>query len=447
MAQKTFTTSNGRKWISVPDPGGGKNIGLYYEATEAEVNRVKNKTYTDNGRQISGEPYIAVVDGKNYVLHSSYSFESNRYVYRPYPPAEEIENGNYQQFQEIEKNTSLKEQITESQSQNTSTTNPNQPGAPGESTPSPDPNKPGDKSAEEKPYLIYPLTMKDTQDRIMFEAYEYQSGGRLLSGENEGEFGQLNPVRYVNPKGKVFLPIQSAITDQNAVGWESDTLNPIEVQVAELSEKLMLAPTPKQMGTELASFYNQALTAAKFSNQQIRTYLVGQAIGVNNLLSRLQGQVLNPNLELLFQGPQLRPFSFTFKLSPRGAKEAREVKQIIKYFKKNMAVKKDNVIFLKAPNVFKIQYQYGGEDGKPKPHPGLNLIKMCALTNCSVDYTPLGSYMTYEDGTMVSYTISLSFQELTPIYDTDYDKQFDYGETPASPVPATYYTEDNGIGP
>jgi hypothetical protein len=337
----------------------------------------------------------------------------------------------------------------------TSPFNPNQPGTPGTPAPSPDQEggstpinpTPANPSTPppEKAFLTYPLKMKDDQDRIMFEAYEYQSGGRL----GGGNFGDLNPVRYINPKGKVVLPIQSAITDQNAVGWESDSLNPIEIEAAKLSRDLMTMNTANSdIGTEAAKILSQALGRAKTgsqvpgANEAVRTYLVGQAIGVNNLLSRLQGQVLNPNLELLFQGPQLRPFSFTFKLSAREIGEAREIKQIIKYFKKNMAVKKENSIFLRAPNVFKIQYQYG----VGRPHPGLNLIKMCALTNCSVDYTPLGSYMTYEDGTMVAYTISLSFQELTPIYDTDYDQEFNYGAE-AGTVPATYYTQGNGIGP
>ena len=35
-------------------------------------------------------------------------------------------------------------------------------------------------------------------------------------------------------------------------------------------------------------------------------------------------------------------------------------------------------------------------------HPGLHKIKTCALTSCSVDYTPDGSYMTFEDGTMAN---------------------------------------------
>jgi hypothetical protein len=50
----------------------------------------------------------------------------------------------------------------------------------------------------------------------------------------------------------------------------------------------------------------------------------------------------------------------------------------------------------------------------------MNKIKYCALQNFSVDYTPLGSYTTYEDGTMVAYSLSMQFQELVPIYDKDY---------------------------
>jgi hypothetical protein len=292
--------------------------------------------------------------------------------------------------------------------------------------------------------LVYPIDLgRSTQDRIMFQAYEYQSGNRLPRDSFEFE---LNPVNYTNGKERVFLPIQSSIVDQNNVGWDSDTLNPIELSALGLSSRLIDAEPGKQMTNVVAEAFGQTLNLLKNdqrTREAIKNYIIGQAVGVNNLQSRLSGQVLNPNLELLFQGPQLRPFNYTFKMSARSRTEATTIKKIIKYFKKNMAVKKDNAIFLKAPNVFKIQYQYGDSG---KAHPGLNLIKMCALTNCAVDYTPLGTYMTFNDGTMIAYTMTLSFQELTPIYNTDYDREFDYGKD-AGVVPATYYTTDNGIGP
>ena len=277
--------------------------------------------------------------------------------------------------------------------------------------------------------LVYPVDLgRSTQDRIMFQAYEYRSGNRLNSDSAE-----LDPVQYIKIDNvpPVFLPIQSAIIDQNTVGWESDTLNPIEKFAAGLSRRLMGVEGAKEdIGAKVSGIFAGAAENLKVeggaAGEAVRTFLVGQAIGVNNLQSRLLGQVLNPNLELLFQGPQLRPFNFTFKMSARSRDEAKTIKKIIKYFKKNMATKKsESAIFLRAPNVFKIQYQYGNAE---EVHKSLNLIKMCALTNCSVDYTPLGTYMTYSDGegTMVAYTMSLSFQELTPIYDTDYDN-FSYG--------------------
>ena len=45
---------------------------------------------------------------------------------------------------------------------------------------------------------------------------------------------------------------------------------------------------------------------------------------------------------------------------------------------------------------------------------------MCALTSCSVDYNPDGSFMTLPDGSMTAYNISMTFSELEPIYDSDY---------------------------
>ena len=85
-----------------------------------------------------------------------------------------------------------------------------------------------------------------------------------------------------------------------------------------------------------------------------------------------------------------------------------------------MSVKttQDN-LFLKAPNVFKIKYVNGSTR---EDHKSLNRIKTCALQSCSVDYTPDGSYMTFNDAehTMTSYNLTLQFQELEPVTDVDY---------------------------
>ena len=53
----------------------------------------------------------------------------------------------------------------------------------------------------------------------------------------------------------------------------------------------------------------------------------------------------------------------------------------------------------------------------------MNMIKPCALTSINVNYTPDGSYMTYEtNGSMVGYDLNLTFQEIEPIYRSDQEQ-------------------------
>ena len=75
-------------------------------------------------------------------------------------------------------------------------------------------------------------------------------------------------------------------------------------------------------------------------------------------------------------------------------------------------------LFLKSPHVFKLKYYF--KNGRQ--HPYLNKIKTCALRSFNVQYAPDGSYMTYDDGSMTSYTISATFGELNPIYANDIDE-------------------------
>ena len=55
-----------------------------------------------------------------------------------------------------------------------------------------------------------------------------------------------------------------------------------------------------------------------------------------------------------------------------------------------------------------------------RPHPFLNQFKICALNAMSVNYTGSGTYATYSDATPVHMVMTLTFQELTPIYREDY---------------------------
>ena len=148
--------------------------------------------------------------------------------------------------------------------------------------------------------------------------------------------------------------------------------------------------------------------------------IVGANVSPDQILARGTGEILNPNLELLFGGPTLRSFRFSFKMTPRNIDERNQVLNLIRCFKMNMAPKVKGVsiegTMMKTPNVFELRYRSGNGD-----HPFLNRFKQCFLENMSVNYTADGTYATYHDGTPVSMTLDLSFKEIEPIYDIDFD--------------------------
>ena len=222
--------------------------------------------------------------------------------------------------------------------------------------------------------------------------------------------------------GRVFLPMQPGLRDSTSVNFGEQTGNAIEAAAFRTAQK-GISDSKEGLIKGAQSLMGQAMNevdnfASAIGTEDIASYFAAQAVGNNSLFTRGTGKVLNPNLELLFTGPNLRSFNYTYKFTPREEREAREVKRIIKFLKKNMApIREKGRMFLKTPNVFKLKYFF--KNGRQ--HPFLNKIKMCALRSFDVEYTPDGSYMTYDDGSMTSYQVTMNFGELNPIYAEDFD--------------------------
>jgi hypothetical protein len=261
---------------------------------------------------------------------------------------------------------------------------------------------------------VYPTGLgENEQDYIQFQMVEY--GGLKSTNFNQTTgLGRRN-IGVTGILGTVWLPIQPSITDISTVDWQNDTINPLQILGAETSLQIMNGSFSEAQFSELLGKVTDPATKS-----YLQQWAAGKAVGTN-IFSRFSGAVVNPNLELLFNGPQLRPFNFNFRLSPRSEPEAKQVKNIIQFFKKGMAVRRTaQDLFLKAPNVFKITY-INGLTGKP--HDSINSIKVCSLTQCGVDYTPDGSYATFFDeaATMTQYGLTLQFNELEPVFNEDYD--------------------------
>ena len=261
----------------------------------------------------------------------------------------------------------------------------------------------------------YPEKMSlQSQDHVIFTAFKYSPRDFKAGGFTSGDRQQTEVM------GRCILPIQGGIQDLNTADWTNGTINPL--QSLGVKAVIGIADPGLQGGSQT---FEQGQFSDVFNNAtsaEARKYLIqwaaGKAVGINQLSSRLTGTIVNNNLELLFNGPQLRPFSFTYSLSPRSEKEAKQVKGIIGFFKRAMAVQKQD-LFLKAPHVFEIKYKAAGED-----HNSIGKIKTCALTSLNTQYTPAGTYSTYDDQekTMTRYEIQLQFTEIDPVYSEDYEE-------------------------
>ena len=266
--------------------------------------------------------------------------------------------------------------------------------------------------------FIYPADIGKTgQDTIKFSILERKPKGNISSGG-----GRTDPA--TRTQAAVVLPIPGNLTDQNNVSYKESSLNALQLAG---SQDLIKALTDD--GGELGKNITKVLgTAVGSNNETVKAAIAAKAAstalnipgGLNALLSRTQGTILNPNMELLFSSPTLRSFGFVFKLSPRSDGEAKTVIAILRFFKQAMVPKvKEGNLFLQSPSSFKVEYMHRGTEG----HPGLNKFKECALENCQVNYTPEGTYNTMRDGIMPSYELSLRFRELDPVYSNDYDQE------------------------
>lgn len=277
--------------------------------------------------------------------------------------------------------------------------------------------------------LRYPLKPEGPfeYDYIRIRAYDYKPSSldqSFIPGKNLG-------VGYET----VILPMQPQISETNGVNWSDDQLNPVQAALGAAAIKTIekgldglriknLGETIGELGQTLGSYLKTGETRAA-----VAAYFAGQAVGAN-LIGRTTGMVINPNLELLFTGPNLRTFNFNFKLTPRSPEESVMCKKIIYAFKRNMAVQRStSSLFLLSPRIFQLEYIWkggaeGGEGQKPGEgeglHPYLNKFKPCAMTNFNVNYTPDGSYSTFnQTGSMTQFEINMNFTEVMPIYADD----------------------------
>ena len=287
--------------------------------------------------------------------------------------------------------------------------------------------------------LRYPLTIENGQDYVLIDVYNYVVADIFGKGNTSDvnvnsilDGGDISKRTLKESLGYIRLPMPANISEANQTGWGESSLNNLAAgllggatgAVEYLSKGNLL-----DAGTTTIDTAKKVISSGS-AGTQIKQQLslkaaasivqkLGIQVDADAYRARATGTVINPNLELLFNGPKLRAFQFSYKMSPRNAEEAKQIRGIIKFFKKAMAPKRavaqDDAFFLGAPNIFTIKFMHKGETSKSLP-----TLKTCALVNFTVNYTADGFYSAFYDGQPISVQMDMSFAELTPIYNDNY---------------------------
>lgn len=141
---------------------------------------------------------------------------------------------------------------------------------------------------------------------------------------------------------------------------------------------------------------------------------LGSGVTTNQALGGISGTIVNPNVEMMYESPEMRTFSLTYKMFASTPEESKEIRGICNTFKKNMLPSFGGGGFIGVPNIVRVTFMTGS-----KPNPFVSQFKPCAISNVSINYTPDGSWASYEGGAPVATNITINFKELKMLFAED----------------------------
>lgn len=137
------------------------------------------------------------------------------------------------------------------------------------------------------------------------------------------------------------------------------------------------------------------------------------------------GKVYNPNVEMLYQLPLLRKFTFDFNFIPKNQEDARAADQIIREFKYWSAPGLEGANFITVPDLWLVKY-FNARDGKVTQHSRMNPWKPAVIEGVVTMDNPMSDlHATISDpeGDVPVHTkMVLSFQETDIITRRDHDR-------------------------
>ena len=297
--------------------------------------------------------------------------------------------------------------------------------------------EPGSQSSS----LRYPEGLEFGKETgyVMFTFHRYKSGGNVSNSTGKGGIysgADAETKQYVAAKDlpeQIILNMPSEVQSEIGAEWGGKSFSFIGKQVVDAGGKLAaldftgagqtIGKIIKDGASEDAA---KAMAAAAIVAGINKIPGVGGNLTMNDLIQGASSKILNPNVELMYEGPQLRALTMNLKLFARTSTEAQTLRKIGRAFRKaalpSSPLKNDNNQgrFIATPAYVKIRFMRGGDD-----NPDVPKYMMCALTGASVNYAPDGQYVSFAGGYLPALQLGLTLQETKIIFSNDIDIEAD----------------------
>jgi hypothetical protein len=265
-------------------------------------------------------------------------------------------------------------------------------------------------------YINFYINVADStsEQESIYSGYEYVSNTATISGRTGVNSAQsasgetslggallIRKTKRITSAIALYMP-ETVNVSYNA-NWQSDSLTDA-MGKAGLAADITKTISSAYANKSLSSLAPYAAGAGAKIGEKLG--IVGN--GATDFALFTQGYALNPRLEVLFKGTDMRHFQFDFLFSPFSAQESTNVENIIKMFRYHQAPEintNDYGLLFVPPSEFDIDFLKDGQINSK-----IHQIGTCVLSGMNVDYAPFG-WSTFEDGSPTNIRMTLQFME------------------------------------
>lgn len=291
----------------------------------------------------------------------------------------------------------------------------------------------------------YPTDIESCSDFVVFDFFQYETPIKGASGA--GSNVSINYTTDFTGLTKssipsIYLNMPSDIGSAFTGGWGGkDTTS-----LAQFGLKTIASPVAKALaGGDLGGATQNILSnlsnldtyknLGKALGDDVLKALangfnqipgIGSNLSASDILQLTNNQILNPNTELLYGGPQLREHGYNFKLIPRSTQEADQVVGIVDSFKKAALPNADGAIFkskgnnfISIPDLCLVSFKTRTASGSLVPNNYLPKYKVSGIRSVSANYITDNGYMSYSDGKPLGISLTISLMETKLVFRQD----------------------------